>query len=150
MRTLLAVATVLGLLLPSPGSAQGIAEVMEAIRVGGGWISLPVEGGRAKMTTMTLPSAGRTLRGCLEIWPGHTGRWLVKVTDTYGNGRIEADARPADDIPFTYTTGMMAQLDVEVQWSEPRDTTLMVWVGLHSPRRDRDPCEPVYPETGNR
>lgn len=150
MRTLLLIAAVAGLLVPSAGSAQGIAEILEAMRVGGGWISLPVEAGRAKMTTMALPSAGRTIRGCMEIWPGHSGRWLLKVTDTYGNGRIEADARPSDDIPFTYTTGMMAQLDVEVEWSEPRDTTLMVWVGLESARGGRDACEPVYPETANR
>lgn len=150
MRTLLTVLTLAGLFSPSTGSAQSIAEIFEAIRVGGGWVSLPVEAGKARLTTMAIPSAGRTFKGCLEIWPGHSGRWLVKVTDTYGNGRIEADARPADDIPFNYTTGMMAQLDVQVEWSEPRDTTLMVWIGLDSPRRERDACEPVYPDSSNR
>lgn len=145
MRALLLTAA-LAVLVPSGARAQGIAELLEAVRVGGGWISLPVVNGRARLTTVALPSAGRTLKGCMEIWPGHSGSWLLKVTDTYGNGRIEAEARPADDIPFTYTTGMLAQLEVDVRWSEPRDTTLMVWVGLESPRRERDACEPVYPD----
>lgn len=145
MRTLLALATVALLLIPSAASAQGVARILEAIRVGGSWISLPVEGGRARLTTAVLPSGGQTIRGCLEIWPGHTGEWDLRVSDTYGNGRLEARARPADDIPFVYSTGMMAQLDVEVEWSERRDTTLLVWVGLESPRRERNPCEPVYP-----
>lgn len=150
MRTLLAIATAIGLLIPSAGSAQGIAQILEAVRVGGSWVSLPVERGLARMTTMVLPSAGRTIRGCLEIWPGHSGQWTVRVADTYGNGRLEARARPSEDIPFSYSTGMMAQLDVEVEWSEPRDTTLLVWVGLENSRRDHDPCEPVYPEVGGR
>jgi len=83
----------------------------------------------------------------MEIWPGHSGSWSLEVTDTYGNGRLETRARPADDIPFTYDTGMLAQLEVDVRWSEPRDTTLLVWVGLQSARGDRDPCEPVYQTT---
>lgn len=146
MRTRLALSVALAALLPSGAGAQGIADVLEAVRVGGGWITIPIRNGRATLTTVALPSAGRTLKGCMEIWPGHSGSWRLKVIDTYGNGRIEAEARPADDIPFTYTTGMLAQLEVDVRWSEPRDTTLMVWVGLESPRRERNPCEPVYPD----
>jgi hypothetical protein len=39
----------------------------------------------------------------------------------------------------------VAQLDVKVRWSEPRDTTLLVWVGLDRPGRPKgDSCEPVY------
>ena len=83
----------------------------------------------------------------MEIWPGHSGSWTLEVTDTYGNGRLEARARPADDIPFTYDTGLLAQLEVDVRWSEPRDTTLLVWVGLRSARNARNPCEPVYQST---
>lgn len=148
MRTSLAFAAVVALLLPSAGSAQGIAQVLEAVRVGGSWVSLPIQGGRAHLTTAALPSAGQTIRGCLGIWPGHTGLWTVRVADTYGNGRLEAQAGSGERIPFVYSTGLLAQLEVEVEWSEPRDTTLLVWVGLESPRRDRDPCEPVYPGSG--
>jgi hypothetical protein len=137
--------------VPTGAGAQTLGEVLEALRVGGGWIRIPVDGGRGTLLTPSLPSAGRTIEGCMEIWPGHSGSWSLEVTDTYGNGRLETQARPADDIPFTYDTGLLAQLEVDVRWSESRDTTLLVWVGLQSARGDRDPCEPVYQSaTGSR
>lgn len=130
----------------SPVHGQTLGEVLEAIRIGGGWVRIPVEAGRGRLLTPALPSAGRVVEGCMEIWPGHSGSWSLAVNDTYGNGNLEATAEPADDIPFTYETGLLAQLDVDVRWSEPRDTTLLVWIGLQNARGDRDPCEPVYTE----
>ena len=133
--------------MPTSASAQTISEVLEALRVGGGWVRIPVDRGRGTLLTPALPSAGRTIEGCMQIWPGHSGSWTLDVTDTYGNGRLQTRARPADDIPFTYDTGLLAQLEVDVRWSEPRDTTLLVWVGLQSARNARNPCEPVYQTT---
>lgn len=136
--------------VPATAGAQTLGDVLEAMRVGGGWIRIPVDGGRGTLLTPSLPSAGRSIEGCMEIWPGHSGSWTLKVNDTYGNGRLETLARPADDIPFTYQTGLLAQLEVDVRWSEPRDTTLLVWVGLRSARGERDPCEPVYQSSDSR
>ena len=138
---LLAAAT----LLPAGGlHAQSMTDLVGALRQGGGWINLPVERGEVKLTTTPVPTAGMEIAGCLQIWPGHSGTWTMRIEDTYGNGRIDTQARPAQHVPFTYATGMWSQLDVNVRWSEPRDTTLIVWVGLQSARVERDPCEPVY------
>ena len=49
-------------------------------------------------------------------------------------------------VPFRYRTGRRAQLSVDVRWSEPRDTTLVVWVGLETPGQQRDVCDPIYGE----
>lgn len=147
MSSFLRAATVLAVLLaalPRGASAQGIADLLEAIQVGGGWIRIPIEAGKGALTTLPVPSGGRTLDGCMEIWNGHSGRWRLRVTDTFGNGELDAEAAPAQDIPFSYAPGPMARLAVDVEWSEPRDTTLLVWIGLDRPNRPRDPCEPVY------
>jgi hypothetical protein len=37
-----------------------------------------------------------------------------------------------------------AQLDFSFRWSEARDTTLAVWLGLAVGRTQREACEPVY------
>ena len=134
--------------LPLGARGQTILDVLEAIRIGGGWVRIPIEEGRGELTTLTVPSGGRTLDGCMEIWPGHSGTWRLRVSDAFGNGELEAEARPAQDIPFTYEPGPMARLAVDVEWSEPRDTTLLVWVGLAMADRPRDPCEPVYSGPG--
>jgi hypothetical protein len=133
---------------PQAAAGQTLADVLDAIRIGGGWVRIPVEAGRGNLTTVTIPAAGRAVEGCLEIWPGHSGSWSLKVEDTFGNGSFEAEAQPSEDIPFTYEPGAFARLAVDVEWSEPRDTTLMVWVGLVMPSGERDPCEPVYPGSG--
>lgn len=128
----------------APASAQSLPEFLGAMRQGGGWITLPIVKGKGTLLTTPMPTAGLRLRGCMEIWGGHSGTFAVRIEDTYGNGRLlRQRARPAEDVPFVYNTGQWAQLDVNVEWSEPRDTTLIVWVGLEGNSR-RDPCEPVY------
>ena len=129
---------------PQALRAQTLGDVLDAMRMGGGWVRIPVEAGRGNLTTVTMPAAGRNLEGCLEIWYGHTGQWSLRVEDTFGNGSLEVDAIPAQDIPFTYEPGPLARLAVDVEWSERRDTTLLVWVGLTMASAERDPCEPVY------
>lgn len=140
-------------LAPSGAEAQALPAVLDALRQGGGWVQIPIQGGQGRLTTPSLPAGGMKLTGCMEIWPGHSGRFTLKVADTFGNGRLEADAGPAEDIPFTYAPGPFAQLQVDVRWSEPRDTTLMVWIGVQrqgaQPRTPpRDTCEPVYADGG--
>ncbi|MEQ9399084.1 MAG: hypothetical protein RJQ04_07915 [Longimicrobiales bacterium] len=147
---ILAVAALTGVACTTPGAAgaQSLPEFLGAVRQGGGWITLPIEKGTGKLLTRPLPTGGLSLNGCLEIWHGHSGAFDVRIEDTYGNGRLVTLARPAQDVPFTYDTGAWAQLDVNVRWSEPRDTTLVVWVGLGRASGERDPCEPVYAPGG--
>lgn len=143
---LAALALATAVLAPTPASAQSLPDLLSAIAQGGGWVSIPIEGGRGTMRTRAVPTAGMRLSGCMEIWGGHSGAFDVAVEDVYGNGSLRRNgARPAEDVPFDYRTGAWSQLDVNVRWTERRDTTLLVWVGLEGGRRSsRDPCEPVY------
>ena len=146
--TALAAGALLLAAAPAILPAQSIADVLGAMRRGGGWIQIPVVAGRGELTTAAIPAVGLRLRGCMEIYFLHSGRWEIDIRDTYGNGGLQADVRPGEDIPFTYEPGAMAQLDISVRWSEPRDTSLTVWVGLGSADGERDPCEPVYGDSG--
>lgn len=145
-RTVFAVATAL-LLGTAPASAQGVGAVLGAMAQGGGWIQIPIERGNGSLLSAALPSVGLEIAGCMQIWAGHSGSWTVNVEDTYGNGDLAAVAEPGDEIPFTYAPGAWAQLKVDITWSEPRDTTLLVWVGVEGAAR-RNPCEPVYGDGG--
>lgn len=133
---------------PSQARAQSLFDLLAALRQGGGWISLPVERGRAQVKTRALPTSGLELNGCLRVWHGHSGRWHIRAEDTYTGQTLERRAASNEPVSFSVDTGPWAQLDVEVEWSEPRDTTLIMWVGLRRPGRaaenGRDPCEPVY------
>jgi len=101
--------------------------------------------GRGTLTSAPLPTAGLTLSGCMQVYAGMSGRWDLRAEDTLGEGRLEATVVGGEAVPFRYRTGPRAQIRVEARWSEPRDTTLLVWVGLESSKGGgRDPCTPVY------
>jgi hypothetical protein len=140
--------------VPGGARAQTLAELLAAIRQGGSWVDIAIENGRGSILTPRLPTAGMPLRGCLRVWPGHSGTWDIRVRDTQGTARMETVARPDQPVPFVYRTGPVAQLEGQVRWSEPRDTTLVVWVGLGPPNGDgsegRDPCRPVYARPASR
>jgi hypothetical protein len=128
-----------------PARAQTLADLLAGMRAGGGWVALDIENGRGELLTRPLPTAGLRLTGCVHVWGGHSGRWEIDVEDTRGDGRFELRGGPGATLPIEYETGAVAQLDVEVRWSEPRDTTLLVWVGFDRPGRPKgDSCEPVY------
>lgn len=142
----LAAATAL-LLLPAPGRSQAGADLLQSLRQGGGWVSIPITGGQGALRTDTVPTLGVTLAGCLNVWGGHSGEWTIRARDPVNGGRLDATAVPGEGVPFSYRTGLRSLLDVEVRWSEPRDTTLLVWVGLEGVgRRNRDACAPAYGE----
>ena len=125
--------------------AQGIGELLASIRNGGGWITIPVVSGKGRLLTGTLPTIGLRVAGCALVWGGHSGRWEIRAHDTQGGGRLEMDADAGESLSFDYTTGLTAQLDVNVRWSEPRDTTLLLWIGLEGSARDGEAaCEPTY------
>lgn len=144
-----AVATALALLaVTAPrASAQTFADLVATLRAGGGWVSIPIEDGEGQLVTRAVPTGGMTLAGCVQVWSGHSGRWELDATDLRAERTLEMRARAGQSVPFSHKTGPMAQLDLKVRWSEPRDTTLMVWVGLEgmgSREPERDACEPVY------
>ncbi len=142
-----------GLLLPaSPAEAQ-VLQLMRTIADGGSWINLPVRKGKASLSSPAIPLAGLALNGCLLVWRGHSGTWTVRARDTLGDKELDVVALPGQPVKFDYKAGFKAQLDLEVEWTEPRDTTLFMWVGLSPGRKkeeesdgknpdDRDICRP--------
>jgi hypothetical protein len=125
--------------------AQSLLDLLRSIERGGGWVTIPIEKGKGTLVSDPLPTGGLTLSGCLQVYAGTSGRWELRAKDTLGEGHLEATVGGGETVPFRYRTGSRAQIRVEARWSEPRDTTLFVWVGLETARRDgRDPCTPVY------
>ena len=84
-----------------------------------------------------------TVSGCLRVWEGHSGSWRIAARDNLGPGRLEVETDPGEAYPFSYTAGLRSQLDVAFRWSEQRDTTLLLWIGLEGPgRRGEEACRP--------
>lgn len=133
---------------PVAARGQSVLDLMQSIRNGGGWVYIDVVGGRGTWVSSPLPTLELTLTGCMQVYFGHSGRWDIRAQDTLGDGHLEASVAGGESVPFHYRTGSRAQLDVEARWSEPRDTTLVVWVGLETPGQQRDVCEPIYGDDG--
>ena len=135
--------------LSSPVSAEGqIGALLQAVGNGGSWVRLPVEGGRASYSSPVFPLAGLAFTGCLRVWKGQSGSWSVRARDTVGGDELNVTTTPGEPVKFEYQAGFQAQLDVNIEWSQPKDTTLFVWVGLSTPGKshsDRDICEPPPP-----
>jgi hypothetical protein len=132
------------LLVAAPAEAQGPFELLRRVQQGGGWISVPVTEGAAEITTDTLPTFGLALEGCVTVWPGHSGTWTLEARDPLNEQAFDAVSGPGEGARFSYQTGPRSVLDVRVRWSEPRDTTLHLWVGLEVPTSREDPCTPRY------
>ncbi len=125
--------------------AQNVADLLDSIRRGGGWVRIPIETGSGTLLTATLPTLGLRLSGCAQVWGGHSGEWDIRARDTQGPGRLALRARVGQPVPFEYDTGVLAQLSIDVRWSERRDTTLLLWVGLDGPvHSGAAACRPVY------
>ena len=125
--------------------AQGIAGIMAGIRDGGGWVGVPIEGGVGSFSTVPLPTAGLTLTGCVNVWYGHSGTFQITARDRADDSVLEVTAEPGIGVPFSHEFGLQAQIDFDFRWSEPRDTTLVLWVGLDI--RGEGPeaaCDPGY------
>ena len=133
-------------ILASTVPAQGqIFELMRIIGQGGSWLGLPVTAGRASLQGPAVPVAGLSLNGCLRVWDGHSGEWTIRAEDTLGESRLDVTALPGQPVRFEFRGGVQAQLVVAVEWSEARDTTLHVWVGVAPPSAqdgERDICQP--------
>jgi hypothetical protein len=142
MRPFLIPLTVLAFAAPCGLEAQPLDNVMSAIRDGGGWVSIPIERGRGSASTATIPTMGLTLNGCVRVWDGHTGRWEIRARESVNQGALTVRALPGQGVPFSHTFGFRSQLEVDIIWSEPRDTTLFLWVGVRGADATRDACVP--------
>jgi hypothetical protein len=129
---------------PAPGHAQGVQEVLATIRNGGGWVTVPIERGRGTARTVMLPTMGMELKGCINVWSGHTGEWRIRARDTIAQDTLSVASRPGQGVRFSHEFGLRAQLEFDFEWSEPRDTTLYLWVGLD--REDDGPNEACIPK----
>lgn len=134
------------LLVPSQVEGQGMSEILEVVRQGGAWVNIPIEGGRGTVETVTVPAAGAVLQGCARVWRGHTGTWVLRAEDLVGGEVVMETLRPDQPVRFNQELGARVKLALDVRWSEPRDTTLFLWVGLGSEERDRNACDPVADE----
>jgi hypothetical protein len=143
-RALLLAAALVALSAPRAG-AQPIEAVMSAIRNGGGWVSIDIQDGRGTARTLPMPAMGMTLSGCLRVWEGNTGRWRIRAHDMVTDSVIEASSVPGEEVKFSHEFGLRTQLEVEFVWSEPRDTTLFLWVGLGDAAANPDVCTPKGP-----
>jgi len=146
MRILVSMLALIGL-TATAAAAQTLADLLATMRAGGGWVSIPIEGGRGELVTRVVFTGGMTIAGCAQIWPGHSGRWEIDATETRREETFRMRAHGGQPVPFSHKTGPTAQVDLKVRWSEPRDTTLFLWVGLEwIGAGDRNVCEPVYGE----
>lgn len=144
-KTLAAFILILAVFLPTRIAAQSMMDLLQALLDGGAWVAIPIEDGAGSLSSEALPTLGMTLRGCAQVYGGHSGRWAIQARDSLGRGRLDVDVEPGEPVEFSYTTGPVSRLTVEARWSESRDTTLLVWIGLETrnPRRP-DACVPVY------
>ena len=130
--------------VPAPAEAQ-VADLLRAVGNGGSWIRLPVEEGRASYVSPVFPVAGLAVNGCVQVWSGHSGSWTLRAKDTVSGDELNVTTGPGEPARFEYQAGFQAQLDVSIEWSEPRDTTLFMWVGISTPVTndgERDICQP--------
>jgi hypothetical protein len=129
---------------PTPAHAQSVQEVLATIRNGGGWVTVPIEDGVGTASTLMLPTMGMTLTGCLNVWEGHSGEWHIRARDTIAEDSLEVSSMPGEGVRFAHEFGLRSRLEFEFEWSEPRDTTLYLWVGLD--REDDGPGEACTPK----
>ena len=129
--------SILAAALPlAPGShslqAQVSPEILQVLQQGGAWVALPIEGGVGSFQSQPVPTLGIQLQGHLQIWEEHTGSWHVVMRDLARPEDpviLERLMVPGERVEFDYQTGMLGQIQIDVRWSEARDTTLRVWVG---------------------
>jgi hypothetical protein len=129
---------------PLPARAQSVQEVLTTIRNGGGWVSVVIDDGFGTASTVMLPTMGMALSGCLNVWEGHTGEWLIRARDTIARDSLAVRSTPGRGVRFAHEFGLRSKLEFDFEWSEPRDTTLYLWVGLD--REDDGPTESCTPK----
>lgn len=112
--------------------AQVSPEILQVLQQGGAWVALPIEDGVGSFQSQPVPTLGIQLKGHLLIWAEHTGSWHVVMRDLARAEDpviLEHLMVPGERVDFDYQTGMLGQIQIDVRWSEARDTTLRVWIG---------------------
>ena len=121
--------------------AQVSPEILQVLQQGGAWVALPIEDGVGSFQSQPVPTLGIQLKGHLLIWEEHTGSWHVVMRDLARAEDpviLERLMVPGERVEFDYQTGMLGQIQIDVRWSEARDTTLRVWVGTELTPGDPD------------
>lgn len=142
MRTVAAI-LLAAALLSAPAAVRGqvVGDVMGIVRDGGGWVGVPITAGAGSYSSKVIPSMGMSINGCVQVAPEHTGAWVIQARDRFSSEDLLIEAAPGVGVPFAHTFGFQTQIDFQIRWSERRDTTLVLWVGL-ALGRDGASCEP--------
>ena len=110
-----------------------------------GWVGIPIEGGKGSFSSVTVPVGALSISGCVNVWWGHSGTWKIRAHESVLGSNLRIDAEPGVGVPFEHDFGMTAQVDVAFEWSEPRDTTLLLWIGLDPTlEAPESACEPDH------
>lgn len=140
-----------GLTVPTSAAQGQLGQVLQAVANGGSWVRFQVEAGRGSYRSPRLPVAGMTLDGCFQVWQGHSGTWTIRAKDLRGTTDIHVTAAPGEPVEFSYEGGLTAEIDLAIEWSEPRDTVMIAWVGLAAlagEEGERDICQPPAENEG--
>jgi hypothetical protein len=140
------------IMAPARASAQdqaGVADVLSGLRSGGGWVGIPIVDGQGSFSTVRVPTMALSLAGCVNIWYGHSGSWEIEAREQMLGSVLRIEAEPGVGVPFEHDFGLQAQVDIDFRWSEPRDTTLLLWVGIDlAGEGSESVCEPDYGTAG--
>jgi hypothetical protein len=140
------------IMAPARASAQdqaGVADVLSGLRSGGGWVGIPIVEGQGSFSTVRVPTMALSLAGCVNIWYGHSGSWEIEAREQMLGSVLRIEAEPGVGVPFEHDFGLQAQVDIDFRWSEPRDTTLLLWVGIDlAGEGSESVCEPDYGTAG--
>lgn len=124
----------IALTVPATAAEAQLLQAMKALSEGGSWINLPVRNGKAALRGPLVPLAGLSVDVCLVVWRRHSGQWTVHLKEERSGQAIDTVALPGEPVRLAYKAGFTARFSVDVEWSEPRDTTLFVWVGASRAR----------------
>ena len=143
MRHLFISLTAILLITTDSAEAQSLTDVTSSIRDGGGWVAIAIEGGEGSYSSPRIPTLNLKLNGCVTVWDELSGNWVSEATETVSGTTLLLSAEPGVGVPFSHQFGVQSQVDATFRWSEPRDTTLLLWVGLTiNPDGVDEVCEP--------
>ena len=106
-------------------------------------MAIAIETGEGSYSSPRVPTLNLKLNGCVTVWDELSGNWVIEATETVSGTTLLLSAEPGVGVPFSHQFGVQSQVDASFRWSEPRDTTLLLWVGLTiNPDRVDEVCEP--------
>ena len=119
------------------------------LKDGGLWVTIPILAGEGTISTARVPAMALGITGCVNVWHGHSGSWQIEAHEKVRGSVLKIEAQPGLGVSFEHDFGMQAQVDVKFSWSEARDTTLMLWVGVALAGANNESlCQPKYEDNG--